>query len=278
MDHRNWKEHRERLLELIAEPAFGVISDFDGTLALFADTPGGAAIVPEIAALIDILAEKVAAFALVSGRGVVDLRQRFERPWAVYYGNHGIEYWAEGGARNALLAEPWVKPMRSLLAEIGSLGIPGAFVEDKGITAAVHYRLTDDPVKAREALLERLQPLCDRHGFELTEGHSIFEIKPPIQINKGTAAEAIVGDHGLKSVLFLGDDITDTHAMRRLRAMADDGERGLRALSIGVIHTTAPPSLLESCDLTADGIRDVEALFEWLTNHRANSIPSGKND
>jgi trehalose 6-phosphate phosphatase len=277
MDNRNWKEHRERLLELIAEPAFGIISDFDGTLATFADTPGGAAIVPEIAALIDTLAEKVAAFALVSGRGVVDLRQRFDRPWAVYYGNHGIEFWSEGGARNALLAQPWVEPMRSLLSHIGPLGIPGAFVEDKGITAAVHYRLTADPAKAREMLLHRLQPLCDQYGFDLTEGHSIFEIKPPIQVNKGTAAENIVKDHNLKSVLFLGDDITDTYAMQRLRALAADPERELQALSVGVVHAASPPSLLESCDITADGVPDVEALFEWLNNHRT-SIPSGKKD
>lgn len=277
MDNRNWKNHRERLLELIAEPHFGIISDFDGTLAKFADTPGGAAIVPEIAALIDTLAEKVAAFALVSGRGVVDLRQRFDRPWAVYYGNHGIEYWAEGGARNALQAEPWVEPMRMLLEDIGSLGITGAFIEDKGITAAVHYRLTDDPAKARETLKGRLQPLCDQFGFDLTEGHSIFEIKPPIQVNKGTAAQAIVEDHDLKSVLFLGDDITDTYAMNNLRALAAEPKRTLQALSVGVVHAASPPSLLESCDITADGVRDVEGLFEWLNNHRTSN-PSEMKD
>lgn len=277
MDIRNWKAHRERLLELIAEPEFGIISDFDGTLSMFADTPGGAAIVPEIATVIDMLAEKVAAFALVSGRGVVDLRQRFDRPWAVYYGNHGIEYWAEGGARNALLAQPWVEPMRSLLQHIGPLGIPGAFIEDKGITVAIHYRLTDDPAKAREKLRQRLQPLCDQFGFELTEGQSIFEIKPPIEVNKGTAAETIVKDHELKSVLFLGDDVTDIHAMQRLREIANDPERGVQTLSVGVVHAASPPLLLESCDLTANGVRDVEALFEWLNNHRT-SIPSEKKD
>lgn len=277
MDNRNWKEFREALLTLISEPQFGIISDFDGTLALFADTPGGAAIVPEIATLIDTLAEKVAAFALVSGRGVVDLRQRFERPWAVYYGNHGIEYWSEGGARNALLAQPWVEPMRSLLAQIGPLSIPGTFVEDKGITAAVHYRLANDPAKARDTLRSKLRPLCDQFGFVLSEGHSIFEIKPPIEVNKGTAAAAIVKDHDLKSVLFLGDDITDTHAMHHLRALAADPEHGLNALSVGVVHAASPPSLLESCDITADGVKDVEALFEWINNHRT-SIPSEKKD
>ena len=277
MDNKHWKENRERLTQLIAEPAFGIISDFDGTLSMFADTPGGAAIVPEIAALIDTLAGKVAAFALVSGRGVVDLRQRFDRPWAVYYGNHGIEYWSEGGARNALLAEPWVEPMRSLLSKIGPLGIPGAFIEDKGITLAVHYRLTADPAKSRETLLNRLKPLSDQFGFELSEGHSIFEIKPPIQVNKGTASETIIEDHDLKSVLFLGDDITDTHAMQRLRALANDPERGLQALSVGVVHDASPTLLLESCDLTADGVKDVEALFEWLNNHRT-SIPSEQKD
>jgi hypothetical protein len=77
--------------------------------------------------------------------------------------------------------------------------------------------------------------------------------------------------------LFLGDDITDTHAMHHLRALAADPEHGLNALSVGVVHAASPPSLLESCDITADGVKDVEALFEWINNHRT-SIPSEKKD
>lgn len=268
MDNRNWRVQQSRLLALIKMPAFGIISDFDGTLATFADTPDGAAIAPEIAPLIDQLAGKMAVLALVSGRGVADLRQRFERPWAVYYGNHGIEYWAEGGARNAAAAEPWEAPMRALLDQIGPLDIPGALVEDKGITAAIHYRLTDAPAEARAILRQRLQPLCEQYGFELSEGHSIFEIKPPIALNKGTAAETIVKDHGLKSVLFLGDDITDTHAMQRLRTLAADPSHDLQALSVGVVHPASPAALLESCDITADGVKDVAALLAWLNDHR----------
>jgi trehalose 6-phosphate phosphatase len=276
MDDRNWSLHRERLLRLINEPRFGIISDFDGTLSTFADLPGQAAIVPEIAALIDQLADRVVVFALVSGRGVADLRQRFERPWVVYYGNHGIEYWSEGTALNALQAQPWVEPLRTLLDSIGELGIEGAFVEDKGITAAVHYRLTKDPAQARETLRARLQPLCDRYGFELHEGQSIFEIKPPVQLNKGTAAQTIIDEHDLRSVLFMGDDITDIHAMQRLRALNADPNSALMALSVGVVYPASPPALYESCDLTANGVEDVEALLQWLHENRTAPLPASE--
>jgi trehalose 6-phosphate phosphatase len=265
----HWTQQQDMLRRLIDEPRFGIVSDFDGTLAPYASTPGGASIMPEIAEIVDTLRERVVVFALVSGRGVNDLRQRYERPWAVYYGNHGIEFWSPSGPQHAPDALRWVEPLQAFLSDFGDPGIDGAFVEDKGVTAAIHYRMTNDPARSRQLLRQRLTPLVERYGLRLSEGQSIFEIKPPVDLHKGTAAQAIVAEHALRSVLFLGDDITDVDAMLRLRTLAAEPAGRLTAVSVGVVHANTPSAVYEACDMTAHGVEDVHALLEWISINRS---------
>ena len=274
-DNSHWTQHPDKLLSLISAPGLGIISDFDGTLSPFVAQPQDAAITPANAHLLDTLAETGALIALVSGRSAQDLQQRFPRPWAVYYGNHGMELWHDGTVQVAPQVQPWIEPLQALIAAFGSIAIPGVFVENKGATASVHYRMAQDIDAARQRIYERLLPLCERYGFQLSEGQMIWEIKPPVELTKGTAAEAIVTDFHLDNVLFLGDDWTDVSAMQRLRDLADaslaDASRGrLRALSIGVVHPTSPPAIYEHCDLTANGVGDVENLLAWISQNRAH--------
>ncbi len=144
-------------------------------------------------------------------------------------------------------------------------------VENKGVTASIHYRMAPDKPEARQQLYTRLQPLCDQYGFQLSEGQFVWEIKPPLTLTKGSAAQAVVEDCRLESALFLGDDATDVNAMIRLRQIAAEPQRNLRALSIGVIHPTTPDAIRKQCDLTADGVDDVEVLLTWLSQQRAAS-------
>ncbi len=117
-DHRHWAQNQDRLLQLITFPRFGIISDYDGTLSPFVAQPQDAVITPGNARALDHLAGQVTVVALVSGRSVADLRQRFERPWAVYYGSHGMEFWRDGRVQIAPQAQPFVEPLRALLAVV----------------------------------------------------------------------------------------------------------------------------------------------------------------
>jgi trehalose 6-phosphate phosphatase len=270
----HWQQHTEALLNLIAKPRFGIISDFDGTLSHFVTRPDGGAMTPAIVQTLDALAEKVTVIALVSGRGAEDLYGRFPRTWGVYYGNHGMESWRDAGLHIAPEAASWLDPLQALLASFGQPDIPGVFVENKGVSASVHYRMAGDAAGTRQILYDRLHPLIEQYGFGLSEGQFIWEIKPPITLNKGTAAQAIVDEYQLHSALFLGDDITDVHAMLHLRTMAGDPANNLLALSVGVIHPTTPAAVYESCDLTANGVNDTEVLLAWISQHRLASPAS----
>jgi trehalose 6-phosphate phosphatase len=269
-----WQQHTEALLNLIAKPRFGIISDFDGTLSHFVTRPDAGAMTPANVQTLDTLAETVTVIALVSGRGAEDLYGRFPRPWGVYYGNHGMESWRDGGLRVAPEAASWLEPLQALLAAFGQPDIPGVFVENKGVSASIHYRMAGDTAGTRQILYERLHPLIEQYGFRLSEGQFIWEVKPPVSLSKGTAAQAIVDEYQLQSALFLGDDITDIHAMQQLRRLAGDPASNLSALSVGVIHPTTPAAVYESCDLTADGVDDTEVLLAWIVQHRPAPPPS----
>ena len=131
-------------------------------------------------------------------------------------------------------------------------------------------------LKRVEACTNGYNPLCEKYGFQLSEGQFIWEIKPPVELNKGTAALAVVNDYHLESVLFLGDDITDVHAMQALHERAADPDCDLSALSVGVIHPTTPQTIYEHCDVTANGVEDTTGLLQWINQNR--TVPSDKSD
>jgi trehalose-phosphatase len=97
--------------------------------------------------------------------------------------------------------------------------MPGVLVENKTLTFSVHWRLADPAIAPRlsEAIEEVARPL----GLRITEGKCIFEVRPPAQIDKGTAvlalAERLTSGSDDASFMFAGDDVTDEDAIRALR-------------------------------------------------------------
>lgn len=261
----HWSEAQDQLRRLCAAPRFGLISDFDGTLSELTEHPNDAVILADNAAALDALAPRIAIIALISGRSALDLYQRFPRERLVYYGNHGLERWTPQGVDIVPEAAPWAESLEALLREFAAGGLPdpAVLIENKGATAAIHYRMAHDPQAARSALEASLAPLANRFGLQMSEGHLVWEIKPPLALNKGTAAAAVVHAHALDSVLFLGDDTTDISAMKALRTMREHGT--IKTLSIGVIQVKRPlTSLLEAADLVAHGPHDVAELLQTL--------------
>ncbi len=266
----HWRTQEAQLRALLAAPRFGVISDFDGTLSPFTETPDAAIIAPANAAALDRLLALRVPVALLSGRSTGDLRARFTRPALTYVGNHGLDYW--DGAATALVEEarPWRVALEAVLTALPPFDDPAIFIENKGVTATLHYRATADHAAASAAIEAAVRPLCERYGLVLNSGNQIWEIKPPLALNKGTALAAIAAARGLDGVLFLGDDTTDLLAMaelRLLRAPRDDGTAPFRGLSIGVLHGDDTPLELDDfCDLVATDTADVARLFDWLAD------------
>jgi trehalose 6-phosphate phosphatase len=132
----------------------------------------------------------------------------------------------------------------------------GVRVENKGLSASVHYRLAS-PAAAREAervVREGLAPGAS--SFRQTMGKRSLDILPRTGWNKGAAVEWInsrdTGEPRLS--LYLGDDRTDEDAFRHLQ----DGI---------TIHVGDPPG--ETCAqyYVADPAQ-VGIFLEWLDRNR----------
>jgi trehalose-phosphatase len=97
--------------------------------------------------------------------------------------------------------------------------VAGVMLEDKTWTLSVHYRLADSGVIPR--LKAAIDAIAQQHGLRTTEGKGVYEVRPPVDLHKGTAVLALARRLGAlmpgTSVVFAGDDRTDEDAFRILR-------------------------------------------------------------
>jgi trehalose-phosphatase len=102
--------------------------------------------------------------------------------------------------------------------EVSLRGFAGARVENKGLTASVHYRQADprDAARIEATVLAAMQNNAAR--FRVSSGHQVFEILPVADWNKGAAVNWIHNQLGGNPpfTIYLGDDSTDEAAFRVL--------------------------------------------------------------
>jgi len=203
---------------------FVALLDVDGTLAPIAQRPEHAGlpdatrrIVTELAELSDTIV------AVVSGRAAADAASVVGVAGVWTIGNHGIELAppnAPPTTRHDLTR--FAAPLRRALNESRAFATthPGVIVEDKHWTLSVHYRLVDPPAIAD--VVRAVRAIAERLGLRVTTGRRVVEIRPPVDIDKGTAAVDLLRQLGATSieasVFCAGDDRTDEDMFRRVRA------------------------------------------------------------
>ena len=196
--------------------------DFDGTLSPIVPRPAEAAILPAAARALTRLADRPdTRVAIVTGRGLDDVRARVREERAFFAGNHGFEI--EGpGVRHRIDAAERLRPEFLMLSERlrhELAHIPGVEIEDKGITMSVHYRRVDDPALAEEVRVATVRE-AERSGVRATHGKRVVELRPPFDWHKGRAVEFLIdslGSDGPIYPVFIGDDVTDEDAFRAVR-------------------------------------------------------------
>lgn len=205
-----------------------VLLDVDGTLAPIAPRPEDATVPAATREGLRALAgARDTHLALVSGRGAEDARRLVgvDGVWAV--GNHGLETIGPDGLLSVdARVSAWEGALQSVRASAADAvaSAPGARVEDKGATLSIHYRLAD---AAHVPQLERaVTAAAERAGLRVTRGRKVIEVRPPLEVDKGTAVLALARRLGATersaSILFAGDDTTDEDAMEALRGLHAD--------------------------------------------------------
>lgn len=260
-------EARALLTTALARRPSGFLSDIDGTLAAIAPTPDQARIVRGVRPLLRRCLAVFDVVAAISGRPALDARRLVGVAQMTYIGNHGME-WLAPHARQPEIA-PEARRYEGVIADtlhearerLGEWSSELLF-ENKGVTASVHYRLAAEPAAARVAIHRALDPLARRHHLRLTEGRMVVELRPPVDLDKGTSVRALVRRHALASALYLGDDLTDVDAFHALRALRAEG--GCLSVSVAVAHAEAPAALLSAADITLGSVAEVPRFIAWL--------------
>jgi trehalose 6-phosphate phosphatase len=234
--------------------------DFDGTIAPIVPHPEDAQLLPQARPVLDALAARDdTEIALISGRGLDDLKRRVAIPDVYYAGNHGIEIHGPDlddvvpGATELL---PRVqRAFRALEQAVGD--IRGIYLENKQLSLSVHYRMVDDPAE-QQRIEEGVRRVFneDSHGLRLTTGKRVLEVRPDIDWHKGKALLYIIEEieqlRGARMLpMFVGDDKTD-----------EDGFAALPAGGAGVL--VGPPDANTAAGFYVRSPEEAVALLEKL--------------
>ena len=148
-------------------------------------------------------------------------------------------------------------------AEAAVAEVPEAWVEDKGVSVAVHYRQARDPASARAALLVALQPVATGAGLRLLEGKMVVELVPPDRPLKGGAVERLVGEHELEAVLYAGDDHADLDAFATLDRLSASRDARV-TVRVAVRGPETPQAMVEAADVVVEGPEGLVDLLRTL--------------
>lgn len=228
----------------------GVLLDFDGTLSPIVAKPELARIRDGARDAIARLVGRYTVVAIVSGRTSDQLGE--------LVGVEGVRLAALYGLADEAppLAGEVLEAVRGVAA-----GVPGARVEPKGGSVAVHYRAADDAAVARAEIAEGLVPIAERAGLALLPGKMVIELVPAGRPLKDGAVERIVEDERLDAVLYAGDDEADLRAFEALDRMA---ERGLLTVKVAVHGRETPAVLSDAADIVVDGPAGLVTLLRGL--------------
>lgn len=217
--------------------------DVDGVLAPIVPQPEDARVPDDTREELRRLDRRYELVACISGRASDDAERVVGVPELVYAGNHGLELEPE--------APGWSARLAPFLA-----GLDWPRIEDKGLTASLHYRDRPDEDAAR-AELEAIAAQARAAGFIARFGRKVLEILPPLEANKGTAVRRLLETHGIDHALYAGDDTTDLDGFQALDGLE-------LAVRVAVLSREGPSALYESADLTVDGPEEFLSLLRRL--------------
>lgn len=203
-------------------PRLLVACDYDGTMAPIVANPDDARPLAESAvALRELAALPTTAAALISGRALRDLATLSRMPAEVHLvGSHGSEF--DTGFVHAIddAAKALLGRIKDALSAIAA-EYAGVAVEIKPASVALHIR-NADPADGQEAL-NKAHAAAQHWDAQVTEGKAVLEFAV-IQTDKGQALDILRHQQGASAAVFIGDDVTDEKAFRRLR----DGDVGVK--------------------------------------------------
>jgi trehalose 6-phosphate phosphatase len=249
---------RPPAIEALAEdPArSGLVLDFDGVLSPIVEDPTASAMPERVAATLARLATGLGLLAVLSGRPAEFLADRVRVTGVRLLGSYGIEQIRDGVRQIDPEACKWLGPVQQASRALRDVlaASPGIRVEDKSASVAVHWRQAPDRAAAADEVRRVTARIAAETGLRLEPGKLVEELRPPLDVDKGSAVSALMATEKLTTIAYAGDDLGDIPALLAVR------EAGGYALVVDHGPET-DPRLLELADQTCDG---TEGFAVWL--------------
>jgi trehalose 6-phosphate phosphatase len=235
--------------------ATAVFCDIDGTLAPIVERADEATVPGDTRMALSALVGRYALVGCVTGRPARVAREMVGLDGLTYIGNHGFERLLPGAHEPepdpALAGHDGDAPAFLARFDPVELESAGLRVEDKGPIRALHWRGTPD----EEAAERRAREIAsDAIGRNLVPhwGRKVLEIRPAVQLDKGTALAELLEQRRTTNALYAGDDRTDVDAFLRLRDLRSAGHLE-SAVCVGIASEEGPPELREEADVMVEG-------------------------
>jgi trehalose-phosphatase len=221
-----WKEIS---LRLRAARDVRLFLDFDGTIVDFRARPDQVTLDSKMRqALQRVAAHPRVHVAIISGRRRASLLQYVNVARVEFFGLYGWE--KKDGLHPARAIAHKISQARLVVGELPN-EVPGIFIEDKGLSLAVHFREASPEAQRRARARLRRTIARFREHLRIVRASNVWEIVPRDVRGKGVALHEILRDVPRPFLpVYVGDDLTDEPAFSVLR-------RGITAL-VGPIRQT----------------------------------------
>ncbi|TVU51325.1 hypothetical protein EJB05_02743 [Eragrostis curvula] len=234
-------ERFQDVVELVAGRRIAMFLDYDGTLSPIVNDPETAYMSNEMREMVR-RAANLFDTAIVSGRSRRKVTNFVKLEELSYAGSHGMDIMVSrkktaststGGseieADEPCLYQPaadYLPLMQKIkrALEVAIIAIEGAAVEDNVFSISVHYRNVQKKLhdKVKKKVKRVLKSDKEFVGLRMTTGKMVFEVRPPIEWNKGNAVVFLLESLKLDKPeevfpIYIGDDRTDEDAFKVLR-------------------------------------------------------------
>ena len=226
-----------------------LVTDFDGTLADIVQDPARTSARPEALEALQELVRLLADVIVLSSRTPAQLQALVPIDGVRLIGDSGL----------ATPRRAQQEALDGFNAETARLlvSIPGAWLEVKPASTAIHFRSTN---KTGEEMLELLRPALDSARLAAYLGRKVIEVHAP-KAGKGSALAALLPSEDPGGVVCFGDDENDRSMFEYV------GTLDVPHMSVGVWSPEAPKDLFDKCDLVVPGpegaVKVLLEIVEW---------------
>lgn len=263
------RERRERA---------AIFVDFDGTLASIVEEPSAARPLRGTPELLVRLASRFALVAVVSGREASVLARLLgETPGVLIEGLYGLE--KIGGDGMVVVAgeigdagevEKWRTAVAEAESRAKSSAPEGAVVEHKGLTLTLHWRNNRSAATWAEKFAHTELVAS---GLVAERSRMALELRPPVEVNKGSVVERLAAEYRCDAIAYFGDDLGDLPAFDALDRLESTGARVAR---VAVVDAESPAEVARRADVVVERPDGAFALLSALADDSDTASTSSR--